>query len=219
VLPICADYTRHVRLPGTRSAAARRVAYYPGSTLGNFVPEDARRFLRTIGEVCGPGGGLIIGTDQKKDPLMLHRAYNDALGITADFNLNVLRRLNRELGANFVLDRFATTFATRALRAWKCTWSAGPQIVRVAGRYPFNAARHLDRSLLLGKPGRICRSVCRARVARRTDGTSTAASQRRVPHPRHIAPGPLLLLIDYPSTCCNVAPGTSASAGGTNFQS
>ncbi|HLZ31793.1 MAG TPA: L-histidine N(alpha)-methyltransferase [Chloroflexota bacterium] len=106
VLPICADYTRSVQLPTTRAAAARRVAYYPGSTLGNFVPEAARRFLKTIGEVCGPGGGLLIGTDQKKDPLMLHRAYNDALGITADFNLNILRRLNRELGANFNLDRF-----------------------------------------------------------------------------------------------------------------
>jgi dimethylhistidine N-methyltransferase len=106
VLPICADYTRSFHLPATRSAPARRVAYYPGSTLGNFVPEDARRFLATIGQVCGPGGGLLIGTDQKKDPLMLHRAYNDALGITADFNLNILRRLNRELGANFVLDRF-----------------------------------------------------------------------------------------------------------------
>jgi dimethylhistidine N-methyltransferase len=106
VLPICADYTRGVRVPATRSAAARRVAYYPGSTLGNFVPEDAKRFLATIGEVCGPGGGLLIGTDQKKDPLMLHRAYNDALGITANFNLNILRRLNRELGANFDLDRF-----------------------------------------------------------------------------------------------------------------
>jgi dimethylhistidine N-methyltransferase len=106
VLPICGDYTRQVELPAALPAGARRVAYYPGSTLGNFVPEDARRFLTRIGEMCGPGGGLLIGTDQKKDPLMLHRAYNDALGITADFNLNILRRLNRELRANFVLDRF-----------------------------------------------------------------------------------------------------------------
>jgi dimethylhistidine N-methyltransferase len=106
VLPVCADYTRLAHLPISHPPARRRVAYYPGSTLGNFVPEDAKRFLRAIGDVCGPGGGLLIGVDLKKDPLMLHRAYNDALGITADFNLNVLRRLNRELGANFDLDRF-----------------------------------------------------------------------------------------------------------------
>ena len=89
--PVCADYTRGVQLPATRRPPARRVAYYPGSTLGNFVPEDAKRFLAQIGEVCGPGGGLLIGADLKKDPLMLHRAYNDALGITAAFNLNILR--------------------------------------------------------------------------------------------------------------------------------
>jgi dimethylhistidine N-methyltransferase len=106
VLPICADYTCPVQLPTTHKRWGRRVAYYPGSTLGNFVPEDAKRFLRSIGDVCGPGGGLLLGVDLKKDPLMLHRAYNDALGITAAFNLNILRRLNRELGANFVLDRF-----------------------------------------------------------------------------------------------------------------
>ncbi len=106
VLPVCADYTSPFELPGTHRAARRRVAYYPGSTLGNFVPEDAKRFLRRIGDVCGPGGGLLLGVDLKKDPLMLHRAYNDALGTTAAFNLNVLRRLNREFQATFDLDRF-----------------------------------------------------------------------------------------------------------------
>jgi dimethylhistidine N-methyltransferase len=106
VTPLCADYTGSLELPRMVGRAARRVAYYPGSTIGNFVPEDARRFLVRIAEVCGPNGGLLIGVDLKKDPLMLHRAYNDALGVTAAFNLNVLRRLNRELGANFALDQF-----------------------------------------------------------------------------------------------------------------
>jgi dimethylhistidine N-methyltransferase len=106
VLPVCADYTATVELPRALPACARRVAYYPGSTIGNFVPEDARRFLAKIAQVCGANGGLLIGVDLKKDPLMLHRAYNDALGITAAFNLNILRRLNRELGANFVPDQF-----------------------------------------------------------------------------------------------------------------
>jgi L-histidine Nalpha-methyltransferase len=106
VLPICADYTTRLDLPAGLPKAARRVAYYPGSTIGNFVPEDARRFLSDIASVCGRDGGLLIGVDLKKDPLMLHRAYNDALGITAAFNLNILARLNRELGADFALDQF-----------------------------------------------------------------------------------------------------------------
>jgi dimethylhistidine N-methyltransferase len=106
VLPVWADYTRGLELPDDLPAGRRRVAYYPGSTIGNFVPDDARRFLSGIARVCGPNGGLLIGVDLKKDPLMLHRAYNDALGITAAFNLNILTRLNRELNANFVLDQF-----------------------------------------------------------------------------------------------------------------
>jgi dimethylhistidine N-methyltransferase len=106
VLPVCGDYTAALELPTPLPACKRRLAFYPGSTIGNFVPENARRFLLGIAEVCGPGGGLLIGVDLKKDPLMLHRAYNDALGVTAAFNLNVLARLNRELGADFALDQF-----------------------------------------------------------------------------------------------------------------
>lgn len=135
VLPVCADYTQRVGLPTTRKAARRKVAYYPGSTLGNFVPEDAKRFLATIGEVCGRGGGLLLGVDLKKDPLMLHRAYNDALGITADFNLNILTRLNRELGANFRIDRFRhyAFYNPVFARVEMHLVSLVPQAVRVAG--------------------------------------------------------------------------------------
>jgi dimethylhistidine N-methyltransferase len=106
VLPVCGDYTGSLEMPKQLPACKRRLAYYPGSTIGNFVPEDARRFLTRIAEVCGRGGGLLIGVDLKKDPMMLHRAYNDVLGITAAFNLNILERLNNELGANFALDQF-----------------------------------------------------------------------------------------------------------------
>jgi dimethylhistidine N-methyltransferase len=103
VLPRAADYTTGFEIPTPRVRPARRVAYYPGSTIGNFVPDDARRFLARMARHCD---GLLIGVDLKKDPLMLHRAYNDALGITARFNLNLLARLNRELGATFNLDAF-----------------------------------------------------------------------------------------------------------------
>jgi dimethylhistidine N-methyltransferase len=135
ILPVCADYTAPFSLPAPRRSPKRRVAYYPGSTLGNFVPEDARRFLRRIGEVCGPGGGLLLGVDLKKDPLMLHRAYNDALGITAAFNLNILRRLNREFGATFALDQFRhyAFYNPVFARIEMHLVSLIPQHVRVAG--------------------------------------------------------------------------------------
>jgi dimethylhistidine N-methyltransferase len=135
VLPVCADYTKTVQVPVARAPAKRRVAYYPGSTLGNFVPEDAKRFLRTIGEVCGPGAGLLIGVDLKKDPLMLHRAYNDALGITAAFNLNILTRLNREMPANFAVDRFRHYAFYNPVfdRVEMHLVSLTQQVVRVAG--------------------------------------------------------------------------------------
>lgn len=106
VLPVCADYTTDFALPVPTAPATRRVVYYPGSTIGNFDREPALRFLRHIAQVCGPGGGLLIGVDLSKDPVKLHHAYNDWEGVTAAFNLNLLVRINRELGADFQLDRF-----------------------------------------------------------------------------------------------------------------
>ena len=106
VLPVCADYTRNFTLPSTKKSVGRRMAFFPGSTIGNFEPEEAVSFLRRVGERCGPGGGLLIGVDMKKDAEVLERAYNDPEGITAAFNLNLLRRINRECGANFDMDAF-----------------------------------------------------------------------------------------------------------------
>jgi dimethylhistidine N-methyltransferase len=107
VIPVCADYTTHFHLPEAGTHAARRVVYFPGSTIGNFEPDDAIAFLRGVARVCGRGGGLLIGVDLKKDPATLHAAYNDARGVTAAFNLNLLARLNRDLGADFDLRAFA----------------------------------------------------------------------------------------------------------------
>ena len=106
VLPVCADYTTDFALPTPTTPVARRVVYYPGSTIGNFDREPALRFLRHIAYVCGPRGGLLIGVDLRKDPVKLHHAYNDWEGVTAAFNLNLLARINCELGADFPLDRF-----------------------------------------------------------------------------------------------------------------
>jgi len=101
VLPVCADYTSDFELPVTNRPCRRRVVYFPGSTIGNFDPIPAKHFLEHIAGVCGPRGGLLIGVDLKKDPAVLHRAYNDGKGVTAAFNLNLLERVNRELNGDF----------------------------------------------------------------------------------------------------------------------
>jgi L-histidine N-alpha-methyltransferase len=113
VLPACADFTRPFALPKSRRVPSRVVVFFPGSTIGNFDPPAAIDLMRVMRTMATPrlgsasaGGGLVIGFDLQKDPAILERAYDDAAGITAEFNLNVLRRLNRDLGANFDLEAF-----------------------------------------------------------------------------------------------------------------
>jgi dimethylhistidine N-methyltransferase len=106
VLPVCADFTQAFTLPKPHRSPARVVVFFPGSTIGNFDPPAAIALLRVMREIAGTRGALLIGFDLVKDPDILERAYNDTAGVTAAFNLNVLRRLNRELGADFSLDRF-----------------------------------------------------------------------------------------------------------------
>lgn len=106
VLPVCADYTSGFELPAPKRPSDRTVVYFPASTIGNFDPVPAIDFLNHIAGVCGPGGALLIGVDLKKDPRVLHGAYNDREGITAAFNLNLLERINRELNADFQLEQF-----------------------------------------------------------------------------------------------------------------
>lgn len=101
VQPVCADYTSPFSLPDLAKEADRSVIYFPGSTIGNFNRDEATGFLRQMAKAAGPGGGLLIGVDLKKDPSILHAAYNDREGVTAEFNLNLLRRINRELGGDF----------------------------------------------------------------------------------------------------------------------
>jgi dimethylhistidine N-methyltransferase len=106
VLPVCADYLRPVALPTPNREPTRKVVYFPGSTIGNFEPDIALDFLQRIRRVCGDDGGLLIGVDLQKAHDVLERAYNDAQGVTAQFNLNLLTRLNRELGADFDLNQW-----------------------------------------------------------------------------------------------------------------
>jgi dimethylhistidine N-methyltransferase len=106
ILPVCADYTSRFALPAAERESRRAVVYFPGSTISNFDLLPAQRFLEQMAQVCGPGGGLLIGVDLKKDPAVLHRAYNDSQGVTAAFNLNLLERINSELGADFQPENF-----------------------------------------------------------------------------------------------------------------
>lgn len=106
IRPVVADYTRPFRLPPVSDGARRRVGFFPGSTIGNFAPDEAVRFLAVAARLL-KRGGLLVGVDLVKDPAILHAAYNDAGGVTAAFNHNLLERANRELGAQFDHVRFA----------------------------------------------------------------------------------------------------------------
>jgi dimethylhistidine N-methyltransferase len=106
ILPVCADYLQPVVLPSPHHKPARNVVYFPGSTIGNFEPDEAVQFLRRVANVCRENGGLLIGADLKKARDVLEAAYNDRAGVTAQFNLNLLARANRELGADFDLDQW-----------------------------------------------------------------------------------------------------------------
>lgn len=106
IVPVCADFTQNFELPQFIRTAQRRVVYFPGSTLGNFDRPQARQLLVRMHDLVGQNGAVLIGIDLRKDPSILERAYDDAAGVTAEFNLNALRHVNRELGADFDLDAF-----------------------------------------------------------------------------------------------------------------
>jgi dimethylhistidine N-methyltransferase len=106
VVAVCADYTRPFRLPPVLGPAGKRVGFFPGSTIGNFEPEAVVRFLEHCARLLGPGGEMLIGVDLKKDPEILNAAYNDRTGMNAAFNLNLLERVNRELGGDIEIARF-----------------------------------------------------------------------------------------------------------------
>ncbi|HWM83468.1 MAG TPA: L-histidine N(alpha)-methyltransferase [Pseudolabrys sp.] len=135
VLPVAADFTVPFALPPEAVAAQQRVGFFPGSTIGNFEPYQAAHFLRNAASILGRGSLMLIGVDLVKDPAILNAAYNDAGGVTARFNLNLLKRMNRELNANFDLDSFEHhAFFNRARsRVEMHLASRKRQKVRVAG--------------------------------------------------------------------------------------
>ncbi len=106
VLPVCADFTQPFELPVPAVMPERNIVFFPGSTVGNFYPDEARTLMQTMARIAKKGGGLLIGVDLKKDKSILEAAYNDAKGVTREFNLNILKRINRELNGDFNLDTF-----------------------------------------------------------------------------------------------------------------
>lgn len=133
VAAVCADYTKPMALPLPNDA--RRLGFFPGSTIGNFTPEDGARFLASARTTLA-GGWFLVGVDLKKDKKILDAAYNDARGVTAKFNLNVLRRMNAEIGGNFDLSKFRhrAFYDPNLGRIEMHLESRGAQDVRVAGK-------------------------------------------------------------------------------------
>jgi L-histidine N-alpha-methyltransferase len=132
ILPVCADYLQSIVLPVPMRSPERTVVYFPGSTIGNFEPDGARDFLRRTRGICD---ALLIGVDLKKDAPVIERAYNDSAGVTAAFNLNLLARANREIGANFKLDRWThrAVYNAKAGRIEMYLISAIEQSVQIGG--------------------------------------------------------------------------------------
>ncbi|MDP1624677.1 MAG: L-histidine N(alpha)-methyltransferase [bacterium] len=117
IYPVWADFTDYFNLPPACDSLPLRLAYLPGSTIGNFYPEDAVAFMKRIAQVVRLGGILIIGMDLEKENRILHLAYNDEAGVTAEFNKNILVHINHEFGSDFCVNRFRhQAFYNKTLR-------------------------------------------------------------------------------------------------------
>lgn len=151
MLPVCADFTALPALPPPRRAARRTLLFFPGSTLGNFTEAAAVSILHGMRQAMGPDGLALIGIDLDKDPALIEAAYNDAAGVTADFTLNLLVRLNREIGSDFDLAGFA--HRARYVVPWRrietSLVSRRAQVVHVAGQafaFARDEAMHVEYS-------------------------------------------------------------------------
>ena len=145
VYPVTADFTAPFALPDAVKAMPK-VGFFPGSTLGNFEPHEACGFLRSAAGILGKGARMLIGVDLEKDERALHAAYNDAAGVTARFNLNVLARINRELGGNFDISAFThrAIYNRERHRVEMHLISRTHQTVRVLGRgFAFRAGESI----------------------------------------------------------------------------
>jgi dimethylhistidine N-methyltransferase len=142
IAPVCADYTKPFKLPSVAADAVKWLGFFPGSTIGNFTPPQATQFLSQARRMLGANGLMLVGVDLRKDIAILNAAYNDAAGVTADFNLNLLARINRELDGDFDLSQFAHNafYEPEQGRIEMHLVSSRSQSVNVAGRvFDFDA--------------------------------------------------------------------------------
>jgi len=145
VLPIAGDFSRPITLPA-HLAKRHKTGFFPGSTIGNLTPSEAANLLRVFQDALSPGGRLIVGVDLKKDARTLVRAYDDAAGVTAAFNLNLLARINRELGGTFDLTAFKhkAIYNPREGRIEMHLQSVNDQVATVCGRrFRFGAGEQI----------------------------------------------------------------------------
>jgi dimethylhistidine N-methyltransferase len=136
IVPVCADYTKPFALPGFAGEAEGWLGFFPGSTIGNFTPPQAAQFLSQVRRMLGSGSQMLVGVDLRKDKAMLDAAYDDAAGVTAAFNLNLLARINRELDGDFDLSGFAhrAFYEQEQGRIEMHLVSRRPQTVNIGGR-------------------------------------------------------------------------------------
>lgn len=136
MLPVCADFTHAVALPRPQRAARRTLLFFPGSTLGNFTEDAAVRILQGMRQTMGREGLALIGIDMDKPPVLIEAAYNDAAGVTAAFTLNLLQRLNREIGSDFDPAQFRhrARYSAARMRIETELVSQVAQCVHVAGQ-------------------------------------------------------------------------------------
>lgn len=151
VLPVLADFTQPVPLPAPSRPADAVLVFFPGSTLGNFSREESVRLLRAMRATMGERGAALLGLDLEKDPAILEAAYNDAAGVTAEFTLNLLRRLNRDVGSDFDLAGFAhrARYVAAEGRIVTTLESLRAQVVTVEGqRFAFSEGEqmHVEQS-------------------------------------------------------------------------
>lgn len=151
VRAVCADYMHPLDLADLPAPQGRRLGFFPGSTIGNFDRTAAIEFLKRCRRVVGADGAMLVGVDLKKDPRVLHAAYNDAAGVTAAFTLNLLGRINRELEADFDLARFAHEASYNPVegRVEIFIRSLADQMVTVAGqrfRFAYGERIHAEDS-------------------------------------------------------------------------
>lgn len=136
MLPVCADFTRPVQVPASARDARRALVFFPGSTLGNFTTAEGIALLRSMRQTMGSGGLALVGIDLDKDPALIEAAYNDAAGVTAQFTLNLLHRLNHEIGTDFDPDGFRhlACYVPERRRIETFLESLRAQYVHVGGR-------------------------------------------------------------------------------------